>query len=116
MSASTASRQRRVERDPSPVEALTEEEASDALAWLAEEIARHDRLYYTDAAPEISDADYDALRRRNTAIEARFPELIRADSPSRRIGAAPIRRDGLSVRISSGKRASIAMLRWRSAS
>jgi DNA ligase (NAD+) len=89
MSASTASRQRRVERDPSPVEALTEEEASDALAWLAEEIARHDRLYYTDAAPEISDADYDALRRRNTAIEARFPELIRADSPSRRIGAAP---------------------------
>jgi len=89
MSASTASRQRRVERDPSPVEALTEEEASDVLAWLAEEIARHDRLYYTDAAPEISDADYDALRRRNTAIEARFPELIRADSPSRRIGAAP---------------------------
>src|SRR6516162_7814196 len=89
MSASTASRQRRAERDPSPVEALTEEEARDELAWLAEEIGRHDRLYYTDAAPEISDADYDALRRRNTAIEARFPELIRSDSPSRRIGAAP---------------------------
>ena len=80
MSASTASRQRRVERDPSPVEALTEEAARDELAWLAEEIGRHDRLYYTDAAPEISDADYDALRRRNMAIEARFPELIRADS------------------------------------
>jgi len=89
MSASTVSRQRRVERDPSPVETLTEEEARDELAWLAEEIGRHDRLYYTDAAPEISDADYDELRHRNTAIEARFPELIRADSPSRRVGAAP---------------------------
>jgi len=89
MSASAASRQRRVERDLSPVEALTEEGARDELAWLAEEIARHDRLYYTDAAPEISDADYDALRQRNIAIEARFPELIRTDSPSRRVGAAP---------------------------
>jgi DNA ligase (NAD+) len=88
MSAS-ASRQRRDQRNFSPVEALTEAEARDELAWLAEEIQRHDRLYYTDAAPEISDAEYDALRRRNTAIEARFPELIRADSPSRRIGAAP---------------------------
>jgi DNA ligase (NAD+) len=89
MSASTARQQRRAEGDPSLVEALTEEEARDELAWLAEEIARHDRLYHTDAAPEISDADYDALRRRNTAIEARFPELIRADSPSRHVGAAP---------------------------
>jgi len=89
MSASAASRQRREQGDPRPVEALTEEEARDELAWLAEEIERHDRLYYADAAPEISDADYDALRRRNTAIEARFPELIRGDSPSRRVGAAP---------------------------
>jgi DNA ligase (NAD+) len=86
MSASGASRQR---RDQRPVDALTEEEASDELAWLAEEIARHDRLYHTDAAPEISDAEYDALRLRNTAIERQFPELIRADSPSRRVGAAP---------------------------
>jgi DNA ligase (NAD+) len=86
MSASAAARQR---RDQSPIDALTEEEARDELAWLAEEIARHDRLYHTEAAPEISDADYDALRQRNTAIEARFPELIRADSPSRRVGAAP---------------------------
>jgi DNA ligase (NAD+) len=78
-----------VERAPRSVEALTEEEARDELARLAEEIGHHDRLYYTEAAPEISDADYDALRLRNTAIEARFPELIRADSPSRRIGAAP---------------------------
>ena len=72
-----------------PVEALTEEEARAELARLAAEIAHHDRLYYTDDAPEISDAEYDALRRRNTAIEARFPELIRADSPSERVGAAP---------------------------
>ena len=86
MSASAASRER---RDRRPVEALIEEEACDELAWLAEEIGRHDRLYYADAAPEISDAEYDALRLRNTAIEARFPELIRADSPSRRVGAAP---------------------------
>ena len=89
MSASAASRQRRDQRDFSPVESLTEEEARDEHAWLAEEIGRHDRLYYADAAPEISDAEYDALRLRNTAIEARFPELIRADSPSRRVGAAP---------------------------
>jgi DNA ligase (NAD+) len=89
MSASGASRPRRMERDPPPVEALTEEEARDELARLAEEIGRHDRLYYTEAAPEVSDADYDTLRYRNTAIEARFPELIRADSPSRRVGAAP---------------------------
>jgi len=86
MSASAAARQR---GDQRPVDALTEEEASDELAWLAEEIARHDRLYHTDAAPEISDAEYDALRLRNTAIERQFPELIRADSPSRRVGAAP---------------------------
>ncbi len=89
MSASTASRARPEQRNLRAVHALTEEEARDELAWLAEEIKRHDRLYHTDAAPEISDADYDALRRRNTAIEARFPELIRAESPSRRVGAAP---------------------------
>jgi DNA ligase (NAD+) len=72
-----------------PVEFLSEEEAREELASLAREIAHHDRLYYTETAPEISDAEYDDLRRRNTAIERRFPELIRADSPSRRIGAGP---------------------------
>ncbi|MGE4014424.1 MAG: NAD-dependent DNA ligase LigA, partial [Alphaproteobacteria bacterium] len=64
-------------------------EASFELAQLAKEIAKHDRLYYQNEAPVISDADYDALRRRNAAIEARFPSLVRADSPSKRLGAAP---------------------------
>ncbi len=72
-----------------PVEDLSEEEAAAALAYLAAEIARNDALYHAKDAPEISDADYDALKRRNDAIEARFPALVRADSPSRRVGAAP---------------------------
>ena len=72
-----------------PADQLTDAEAAAELAWLATEIARHDRLYHRDAAPELSDADYDALRQRNNALEGRFPELIRADSPSLRVGAAP---------------------------
>src|SRR5215831_12543641 len=72
-----------------PVENLTEEEAAAELERLAAEIARHDQLYHQQDAPEISDADYDALRKRNNAVEARFPELIRGDSPSRRVGATP---------------------------
>src|SRR5579872_4690482 len=72
-----------------PTEELTAEEARAELARLAAEIGHHDRLYYASDAPEISDAEYDALRERNKAIEARFPALVRADSPSRRVGAAP---------------------------
>jgi len=74
----------------SPVETLTEEEAAAELAYLAAEIARHDELYHGQDAPEISDADYDALKRRNEEIEARFPALVRDDSPSRRVGSVPL--------------------------
>jgi len=69
------------------VAALTEAEAAAQLAALASEIARHDRAYHAQDAPEISDAEYDALVRRNRAIEARFPTLVRDDSPSKRVGA-----------------------------
>ena len=72
-----------------PVDQLTEDEASSEVKELAEIIAHHDRLYYGKDRPEITDAEYDALRRRNSAIEARFPHLILPDSPSRRVGAEP---------------------------
>lgn len=76
--------------EQTPVETLDEEQAAAELAFLALEIARHDELYHSHDAPEISDAEYDALKRRNDAIEKRFPQLRRADSPSLRVGAAPL--------------------------
>ena len=69
--------------------ALSEAEAANRLMRLAKEIARHDKLYHDQDAPEISDADYDALVRENRDLESRFPHLVRADSPSKRLGAAP---------------------------
>ena len=75
--------------ESTPPESLTRAAAKRELARLAHEIDRHDRLYYVESAPALSDAAYDALRRRNDAIEARFPDLKRADSPSRRVGAPP---------------------------
>jgi DNA ligase (NAD+) len=74
-----------------PPDELTQAQAKTELKRLAQEIAAHDERYYQNDAPAISDADYDALRRRNAAIEARFPALVLADSPSRRVGARPAR-------------------------
>ena len=71
------------------VEDLTDEEAARELERLAHEIARHDAAYYQKDQPVVSDAEYDALRARNSAIESHFPELIREDSPSLKVGAAP---------------------------
>jgi DNA ligase (NAD+) len=73
-----------------PVEALDEAAAASELERLAVELAYHDALYYQQDAPEISDADYDALRARNTELEERFPHLVRDDSPSLRVGSAPV--------------------------
>ncbi|MEE8516234.1 MAG: NAD-dependent DNA ligase LigA [Alphaproteobacteria bacterium] len=72
-----------------PVEELSREQAMGELERLATEIAEHDRHYYIADQPVISDTEYDALRSRNGAIEARFADLVRPDSPSFRIGAAP---------------------------
>jgi DNA ligase (NAD+) len=71
------------------VEGLTEAQAANRLMRLAREIARHNRLYHTDDKPVITDAEYDALVRENAALEAAFPHLVRDDSPSRQVGAAP---------------------------
>lgn len=76
-------------RHAKPVEDLTPQEAAEELAALSAEIAGHDRRYHAEDAPTISDAEYDELRLRNAAIEAAFPELVRADSPSVAVGAAP---------------------------
>ena len=70
-------------------ESLSAEAAARELERLAREIERHDKLYYEDSAPELTDAEYDTLRRRNEAIESRFPDLKRSDSPSERVGAPP---------------------------
>jgi DNA ligase (NAD+) len=70
------------------IESLTEADAANELMRLAKAIAHHNKLYHAEDSPEISDADYDALVRRNNALEEAFPHLIRADSPNRLVGAA----------------------------
>jgi DNA ligase (NAD+) len=72
-----------------PPEDLSHEQAADDYAALIDEIARHDRAYFEADAPLISDAAYDALRQRLETIEARFPDLVRPDSPTQRVGAPP---------------------------
>ena len=74
--------------EATPVAEMTEADALEALTALADEIAAHDIRYHQQDAPTISDADYDALKRRNSEIEARFPHLVRDNSPSLRVGAA----------------------------
>ena len=64
----------------------TDAEAANELMRLAKAIARHNRLYHAEDAPEIADAEYDALVRRNAELEAAFPHLIRPDSPSVAVG------------------------------
>ncbi len=83
----------------------TKAEAANELMRLARQIARHDKLYHAQDAPEISDAAYDALVRRNAALEAAFPDLVRADSPSRTVGhevaASPLSKVAHEVRMMS---------------
>ncbi|MEQ9259348.1 MAG: NAD-dependent DNA ligase LigA [Roseovarius sp.] len=71
------------------VEDLNEADAAAELERLADALARANTAYHTEDAPEISDAEYDRLKARNAAIEARFPHLKRDDSPSEQVGAAP---------------------------
>lgn len=73
-----------------PIDKLTEADAREELRRLAALITRYDHLYYLEDQPEVSDAEYDDLRIRNAEIEKRFPHLIRSDSPSLRVGAAPL--------------------------
>ena len=76
-------------KKPAPIESLAAAQARCEHARLGEEIATHDKHYYTEDAPTISDADYDALRRRYEALEAAFPELATLESLTKKVGAAP---------------------------
>ena len=64
--------------------------ASQEIGWLRDEIRRHDRKYYVEGAPEIPDLEYDRLLERLRRLEAAHPELVTADSPTQRIGDAPV--------------------------
>ncbi|OYZ39843.1 MAG: hypothetical protein B7Y31_07385, partial [Novosphingobium sp. 16-62-11] len=83
----------------------TEADAANELMRLARQIAKHNRLYHAEDSPEISDAEYDALVRRNAELEAAYPHLIRPDSPSAQVGhevaASPLRKVADEVRMMS---------------
>jgi len=77
-------------QEPGSTEAIPSHEAArERIATLSEEIRRHDALYYRQDAPEITDAEYDALRHELTRLERAYPDLMRPDSPSLQVGAAP---------------------------
>lgn len=76
------------------VQKLSREEAAKELEELAQKIAKADNEYYQNDAPNLTDADYDALKHRNAQIEAMYPDLVRADSPSKRVGSAVLSRFG----------------------
>ena len=78
-------------REPEPVEELTEAQAKSEHEFLVRELERHDRLYYKEDQPEISDAEYDRLRQRIEALEQRFPDLATETSPTQKVGARPPR-------------------------
>src|ERR1043165_6040469 len=76
-------------KELSDVDKLTKAQAKVELTRLALELEGHDKRYYQDDAPSVTDAEYDALRQRYNAIEKRFPEFVTAESPSQKVGAAP---------------------------
>src|ERR1700694_4144177 len=76
-------------RTPTDPAKLTKAQAKVELMRLALELEGHDKRYYQDDAPSVTDAEYDALRQRYNAIEKRFPEFVTSDSPSQKVGAAP---------------------------
>ena len=76
-------------KTPTDVTTLTKAQAKVELKRLALELEGHDRRYYQDDAPSVTDAEYDALRQRYNAIEKRFPEFVTSESPSQKIGAQP---------------------------
>jgi DNA ligase (NAD+) len=78
-------------KTPPDISTLTKPKAKIELMRLSLEMEAHNRRYYQDDAPTISDADYDALRHRVEAIEAKFPDLVASDSPTQTVGAAPAR-------------------------
>src|ERR1700727_3322756 len=76
-------------KPPPAVDTLTKAQAKVELKRLALELEGHDKRYYQDDAPKITDAEYDVLRQRYNAIEKRFPEFVSSDSPSQKVGAQP---------------------------